>query len=308
MTDVLHTKHRPQDFESVVGQSHMLGALQRVIAKKQSQQFIFSGPSGTGKTTLARITAYEVGCDDRDILEVDAATFSGVDKMREVQTIMKYKPMGGGGSRAIIVDEAHGLSKQAWDALLKPVEEPGKNVYWMFCTTNAAKIPQTIKTRCTSLVLKEVSEADLERLITRVAKLEKMDVPAGVRQVIVREAYGSPRQALSNLATCAECENGKDAARLLHVAQESDATIELCRFLLKPGSWAKAMVIFDKLKEESPEGVRIVVCNYMASVLKGVKGDPTGVLKILEDFATPYNSAEGHAPLLLSIGRCLHGE
>jgi DNA polymerase III gamma/tau subunit len=306
--EALHTKHRPIGFDTVVGQSHVIKPLQGVLDKGTSQCFIFSGPSGTGKTTLARICAAYLECSDRDIMEVDAATFSGIDKMREVQNLMRYKPIGGGQGRAIIVDEAHGLSRQAWDALLKPTEEPNKNVYWFFATTNPAKIPATLKTRAAHFALKPVSDNDLQKVIDRVMKKEKLSVPEGVQQVIIREAGNSPRQALSNLAMCAECSTAREASALLHAAQESDATIELCRFLLQPGSWLKAMAIFEKLKDESPEGVRIVICNYMGKVLASAKNDKAAMatLGLLECFSNSFNQAEGHAPLLLAIGRAMY--
>lgn len=304
----LYVKYRPTTFDAVVGQDRAVAALKNVIEKRRAQTFLFYGPSGTGKTTLARICCKELECSPRDIIEVDAATFSGIDSMRSVQQSMQYQAVGGGKSRAVIVDEAHGLSRQAWDSLLKAIEEPNKNAYWFLCTTNLAKVPTTIKTRAASFKLDAVREDALERIVRRVIKRENMDVPDGVIQVVCKEAQGSPRQALVNLALCESCKSSKEAAALLHSAQQSDPTIELCRFLMKGGSWPRVMAIINKMQDENPEGVRIVVCNYIGKALASAKSDrdATRLLTLLDAFSTSYNQSEGIAPLLLSVGRALY--
>lgn len=306
----LITKHRPKAFAQVVGQDATIKAMTRVIEQGTSQQFMFSGFTGCGKTTLARIAAAMLGCASNDILEIPAAVYGNVEKMRELETIMKYRPIGGGQKRAVILDECHALSKQAWDALLKAIEEPNEYVLWFFCTTNISKVPDTIKTRCTKFVIKPLSNDHLEKVIARVAKREEIEVTPGVMQVLAREAGGSARQALSNLAVAGGAETAKEAERLLHVASESDPTIALCRFLMRPGSWVAAMGIINQLEDESSEGIRIIVCNYFAKVIQGAKtNDSAGAaLTVLDAFSTTYNSAEGRAPLLLSIGRVMLGE
>lgn len=306
----LITKHRPKAFAQVVGQEQTIKALTRVLEQGTSQQFMFHGYFGCGKTTLARIAATMLGCAPGDIMEHDAATFSGIDKMRELTAVMKYRPVGGGEKRAIILDECHGLSKQAWDSLLKSLEEPNEFVLWFFCTTNIAKVPKTALSRCTQFAIKPMNEQALEKVIARVAKREGMEITPGVMQVLAREAQGSARQALSNLATAGGATTAKEAERLLHVASESDPVMRLCRFLMQPGSWPVAMGIVAQLEDENPEGIRIIVSRYFASVIKGAKSnDKAGyALGVLDAFASPYNSAEGFAPLLLSIGRVMLGE
>lgn len=308
MSEILYNKYRPKQFDDVIGNTDSTSQLRKVLDKKRAQVFLFNGPSGCGKTTLARIAADYVGCSPRDIVEIDAATFNGIDKMREVTNMMGYKPIGGGDARAVIIDESHALSRQAWDSLLKATEEPRAGVYWMFCTTNPGKVPDTIKTRCTSIKVTPLNDMQLEKLVKRVAKSEGIKISEGVRQVIVREARGSARQALVNLALCDGAETAKQAAGMLHSAVESDPTIELCRFIVKGGSWSRCMGIINKFEGESAEGVRIVVCNYLASVLKNTKSDDSAcdLLTKLEAFSTPYNVSEGFAPLLLSIGQALY--
>jgi DNA polymerase-3 subunit gamma/tau len=302
-----HTKYRPRSFETVVGQTHVLPSLQRVLDKGTSQAYLFAGPSGTGKTTLSRIAAAYLGATPRDIVDVDAATYTGIDKTRELMQVMQYRPIGGGDIRAVILDECHRLSGQAWDSLLKTLEQPNPSVFWFLCTTNLGKVPRTVQTRCTAYTLQDVSESDIEKLVRRVMKKEGIKLSDGVIQLMCREAHGSPRQALSFLATCEGAADTKEAAQLIKAVQESDGTIQLCQLLLKGGSWPRAMSIYEKLKEENPEGVRIVVVNYMGKVLAGCKSDDKAIamLQIIEAFSAPYNPSEGATPLLMSIGRAL---
>jgi DNA polymerase III gamma/tau subunit len=308
MSEPLHTKYRPRDFNEVIGQDAAITALDRILGKGTSRAFLFIGPAGTGKTTLARIAAEMSGCVPGTISEIDAATNTGIDAMRAVQEVVRYKPMGAAARKSVIIDEAHRLSAQAWDSLLKVVEEPPKHAMWFFCSTDPRKIPTTIKTRCTALTLTLLDDEQIRGLVQEVAGLEKIKLDPGVMDLVVREARGSPRQALVNLATCDGCKNKRQAAELLQTALDSDATLELCRYLMQGGSWHKAMAILTKLEQDNPEGVRIVVCNYFASVLKSATNDKKAchALSILEAFATPYNQAEGMAPLYLSVGRVLY--
>lgn len=304
-----HDTYRPRSFKTVRGQDEQIKKLESVLKKGTSQAFIFVGPAGTGKTTLARVVAKHVGCDPADVLSVDAATNSGADETRKLQEVMAFRPIGGGEKRAIIVDECHGLSQKAWDTLLTTIEEPSQHAYWFFCTTNPAKVPKTIMTRCVRVELKLLNDRELERIIGRVCDKEEIELDDGVKQVIITEAFGSARQALVNLAAAEHCINRKEAAKALQAVLEGDPIRELCQFLLKPGSWIKAMAIVNKFPEDDRnyEGRRIIVCNYMGSVLKGSKSDDaaTRALEILEAWSSPYNSSEGAAPFLLSIGRTM---
>jgi DNA polymerase III gamma/tau subunit len=227
--------------------------------------------------------------------------------MKRIMDGLACKPFGGGKFKAVVLDECHMLSKSAWNSLLKDVEEPPKHVYWFFCTTELAKVPKTIKTRCLAFDLKSVSEKDLAALVKYVADKEAIKLPADVSDMICTEAMGSPRQALVNLEACREAKDKKEAATLLKVALEGDSIRELCQFLLKGGSWMKCAGILAKLAEENPESIRIVVCNYMAAVIRNARSDKDAcsTLSILQAFSTPYNAAEQMAPLYLSVGQVL---
>lgn len=304
----LYNKYRPRKFEQVLGHGPQINALASAVKRLSAQSFVLSGPSGVGKTTLARIVARALGCSPQNRIEIDAATRSGVDAMREVADAIGFRPFAGGG-KAVVVDECHRLSANAWDALLKVVEEPPAHAFWFFCTTAPTKIPRTLHTRCMSVALKLLPEALIKKLVFDVANKEDMETPRDVLELVAYKANGSPRQALTTLALCQDARNKKDAAVLLETALESDATLELCRYLVasQKGSWSKAQLIMAKLKDENPESVRIIVCNYLGAVLRNAKTDRDAMrnLTILENFSTSYNPAEGMAPLYISLGRTL---
>jgi DNA polymerase-3 subunit gamma/tau len=303
-----HVEYRPDEFEEVIGHDAVVQALSKIVKDKSSQAFLFSGPSGTGKTTLARICCKELGCVTKNILEIDAATHTGIDDMRSVQDLLRFAPFGKDKARALIIDECHRLSRQAWDSLLKIIEEPPPDVYWFFCTTEVGKVPQTIKTRCTALVLQEVASDDIRDLIEAVCSSEKITLAEGVLGLIVKEARGSPRQALVNLALCQICKNKASAAQILQSAIDSDPMLQLCQFIAKgEGSWSKAMALYAKLEDTNPESVRIMVVNYIGAALQKstTERDACHFLRILQLFSTTYNPSEGKAPLLLSIGQTI---
>jgi DNA polymerase-3 subunit gamma/tau len=305
----LHRKYRPQYFKDVIGQAATIKSIEKSVDRNDVHAYLLGGPSGCGKTTIARIIAAEVGCTERGLMEIDAATNSGADAMRAIQVPLQYRPFGKSESRAVIVDECHALSKQAWQVLLKGLEEPAAHVYWFLCTTELGKVPATIKTRCASYTLRAVPDNILAEHCDMVCQKEKIKLASGVHDLLIKSAGGSPRQLLVNLAVVRDAANKKEAADLLKSILESDATLELCKLLASGGSWMKAMVIFEKLKDENPEGVRIVVANYFAKVAAGTSSDAAAgkALTILSHFATEYNASDKTAPLLLSIGQCLLG-
>lgn len=312
-TQNLITKYRPQTFDEVVGQNAVVRSLQQTCKKKDTQVFLFVGPSGTGKTTLAGIVArgYGVGDEPSAILDHDAASKTGIDDMRQIQELLQYRPFGKSGMRAIIIDECHRLSANAWDSLLKALENPPEHVLWFFCTTNPSKVPATIKTRASKYEFKLLDEKQLGELYDFVANQERLKIPNDVADLIIKEAKGSPRQLLSNLGVARTAGTKREAAELLKTAVETDATHELCQFIANGnGSWSKCMLILKKLDGENPESIRILVANYLAACLKNSKDDKSAVnfLSKLDAFSVSYNSTDGMAPLLVSIGRALFAE
>lgn len=305
--DTLITKYRPETFEDVVGQAPVVKSLQGVLARKSSRGFLFEGEPGTGKTTLARVIAIKLGCDPRNIIEVDAATNTGIDAMRAVTDSMRYTGLGKSKTRFYILDEAHMLSKQAWASLLKATEEPPKHVYWALCTTDGAKLPKAIRTRFTSYTLSPVPTDTLFDLITKVARAEKYTTPKEVRYFIAEKAGGSPRQALACLAQCADCETRKDAAVLIRAVLAEGEIIELCQGLMQGLSWSRAMGLVQKLGDVNAESVRQIVLNYFGKVAGRAKTDEKAgkALDVLDAFNEPYPPGNNAHCVLLSLGRIL---
>ncbi len=308
MLNELHLKYRPSTYKEVLGHKSIVKSLQKAVSEGSSQSFIFTGPSGTGKTTLARIVAHEIGCLPNNISEIDGASYSGKDDMKAITETMHYAGLGTNPTKMIIVDEAHSLSKAAWQSLLKSVEEPPSHVYWAFCTTEPAKIPETIKTRCLAYELKSISKDDLFELVAEVADKEEIDVDDSILDVVVNAAQGSPRRALTGLAKCSACSNRKEAAELLREADEDGEVIELCRQLMKGITWSKAMKILTKLKGTNPESIRLTVVSYFTSVaMKAADAKAPASLTILDAFSTPYESSGMHQ-VMLSLAQIIYGE
>lgn len=302
----LHVRYRPKHLVDVLGQDHVVKSLREVMGSKNpGHAYLFTGPSGTGKTTLARILANEFKCDPNNILEVDAASNSGIDAMREVTAQLRYHGFGDTPNKAIIIDECHGLSKQAWDSLLKALEEPPPHVFFFLCTTEPGKVKDTIATRCHSYTLRPVRYEDVMDMLERVAELERMGTPTKIIELVARSCNGSMRQALVMLSMVRGCEDTDEAARLLETALDSKEVIDLCRLLLdRKLKWSALVGVLKAMPEMSPESVRIVVVNYLAACALGARSEDEAerILDIMFPFSKPFNTSDKLAPLLLAFG------
>ena len=302
-----HTKYRPNTFDGVVGQDGTVKALKTALETKSCRSFIFTGPSGTGKTTLSRIIAKYVKCTRQNLKEIDAATHTGIDAMRSVTDSLKYKAMGK-ASRVIIIDESHALSKAAWQSLLKPIEEPPKNVYWCLCTTEPGKIPPTIKTRCQSYELKEVRPKELYGLLKMVAKEEKCSCDSEALKLIAKNSQGSPRMALTTLAKCAQVESVDEVADLINTAKSEGEFIDYLRWVAgEQHDWPSAREFVKQFGDKAGEGIRRVTVNYLMKVILGCKspGRAAGMISTLSSFNTPYPSDSKMEHLLISLGELI---
>lgn len=301
--DPLHIKYRPAALEEVVGQDATVNSLRKVLASTvRPHSYLFTGPSGVGKTTLARIVAHEMGCNE--VIEVDAATNTGIDAMRKLTESLYYNPMKG-GSRMVILDEAHALTKQAWQSLLKIIEEPPQHAYFAFCTTEIDKVPKTVVTRCFSYTLQSVSMRILSEHLLRVAEEEGLDIDDDLLDLAVKRAEGSVRKALVNLAMVQGATNLKEAELLLEDAGGSSDVLELCRLLVSGrASWKECVKCVSNLADTNPESIRIVVLAYTTKVVMSQKslGDAEPYLAILAAFSGgPFNPSDKLAPVMLAL-------
>ena len=195
----LYRKYRPEAFSDLIGQEHIVASLEGALKNgKLAHAYLFSGGRGTGKTTSARIIAKALGTTPSDIYEIDAASNRGIDNIRELRENVGTLPFDS-EYKVYIIDEVHMLTKEAFNALLKTLEEPPKHALFILATTELEKVPETIVSRCQTFLFKCPSEAVLKDVIERTAKKEKVSLGAGVSDLIAVLANGSFRDALGTL-------------------------------------------------------------------------------------------------------------
>lgn len=303
----LAAKYRPQSFDQVIGNPTIIKSLTAALKRPVvPQSWLLVGPAGLGKTSISRLLAAHFG---GQLIEVNAATHTGVDEMRNVIISAQNKAIGSSPNKTIILDECHRLSANAWDSLLKAIEEPPAHVRWILCTTVTGKIPETIKTRCVTYNLKPVDEEAIYGLLQKVARAESLPTSDGVLECCTEAAKGSPRQALTNLDICANAATPREAAELLRQASQAKGPIELAKLLMskqKP-SWG-TVVKYVSAIDSDPESIRIVLSNYVAGALLKTtsEADAQRLMHLLQCFSEPYNQSDGKSGLLLSIGVFLY--
>jgi len=306
-TEPLHIKYRPRSFKEVIGQDDVVKSLKSALSgKARPHSFLFTGDSGTGKTTLARIVAGQLGVDPNNLIEVDAATNNGIDVMRDIMSPLRYHGFGDTPNKAVILDEAHMLTKQAWASLLKIVEEPPPHVFFMFCTTDAGKVPDNIATRCLRYSLRLLRHDDLMDLLESICEDEDLNTPQKILSMVAQACGGSPRMALVMLAMVHDCDDEDEAARLLETPMDNKEIIDLCRQLVKGDlTWPRLTATLKAMGEMPAESIRIVIVNYLNSCLIGARSDKDAIrlLDMLECFTKPGQPSDKMAPLLLAFGR-----
>jgi DNA polymerase-3 subunit gamma/tau len=195
----LYRKYRPESFDEVIGQDHITKVISGSLkAGKVAHAYLLCGPRGTGKTTIARIIAHELGTSTNDIYEMDAASNRGIDDIREINDNVRTLPFDS-KYKIYILDEVHMFTKEAWNALLKTIEEPPEHVIFILATTELEKIPETIVSRCQSFIFKKPNDAVLSEHIKNIAKKEGYKLEEGGAELIALLADGAFRDALGTL-------------------------------------------------------------------------------------------------------------
>lgn len=272
----LYRKYRPRDFSEVVGQDVVCKTLQNAISlNRLSHAYLFSGPRGTGKTTLARILAKCLNCEKGptetpcktcslcqriqeghclDVIEIDAASTRGIDDIRDLREKIKFSPTEG-KHKIYIVDEIHQLSSDAKDALLKTLEEPPENTFFIFATTEPHKLAATIHSRCQHFEFKRISMQDIQLQLKTVAKKEKIQADEKTLALIAATADGALRDALSLLdqmtALCGKTLAHDDVVKALGIT-EHQSILSLMTFIADQNA-TEGLVLIEELVQQGKD-------------------------------------------------------
>lgn len=195
----LYRKYRPEKFKDVIGQDHVVEVLETVTkGKNPAHAYLFSGTRGTGKTTLARLLAKELGCTWKDLYEIDAASNRGIDEIRELREAVYALPFES-PYKVYIIDEVHMLTTPAFNALLKTLEEPPSHAIFVLATTEKHKLPDTIISRCQDFAFKRPTEDDLVKAISKITKAEGYEIDKESLSLIAMLGEGSFRDSIGTL-------------------------------------------------------------------------------------------------------------
>lgn len=310
MTEPLITKFRPISFddELLIGHREIIAALRRVIASPtRPHAYLFTGPSGIGKTTLARIVASEIGAE---VLEFDAASNSSVEAARQLVELGQYRSLGGSDSKMFLIDEFHGLSRQAMDALLKTIEEPPEHLYFALCTTEAHRVRETIVTRCYHVPLKPLRDAEVEELVSLVCVVEDWKPDGDVVQMVVQAATGQPRKALSMLQSVHDAPSREEARRVIALLDTSEPVTDLLRDIVGgKRSWSLLRGHLEKLGDEDFDSLVAEASGYIATVIvrEGDEARARSLWQLLDALTFPSATYNKRAAFVAAVGRMLWG-
>ncbi len=307
MSQELYKRYRPKTLAQLVGQPAAVQSIEKLMARKTvPHAMLLTGPSGVGKTTVARILARSLECSRGDFVEQNCADFKGIEDVREIRRSMQLAPLGG-KCRIWLIDEAHKLTNDAQNALLKMLEDTPSHVYFMLATTDPQKLINTIHTRCSQIKLAALDSSALVKLLESVIKAEDMSVKGRVVEEIIDACGGSARKALVILEQVGYLDGEKEqVAAIQSTTGNKDDAILLARELINPqASWSQCAKILKSIEGQEAESLRYMVLGYARAVMLGGKQLAPRAWRIIDIFSGNFYDSK-HAGLAAACWEVIH--